>query len=58
MISRTSCAHLQPSAIRAAQLSASSRVGTSMIENPPTTALVTGNGPSEAVPSVPTIVAC
>ena len=57
MISRTSCAQRQLLAIRSAQTIASSRSGTSMIENPPTTALVSGNGPSVEVPSVPTIVA-
>jgi hypothetical protein len=29
-----------------------------MIENPPTTAFVSGNGPCELVPSVATMVAC
>jgi hypothetical protein len=58
MISRTSCAHRQLSAIRAAQANASSWVGTSMIEKPPTTAFVSGTEPREAVPSVATIVAC
>lgn len=58
MISRTSCAHRQPLAMRAAQTKASSRVGTSIIEKPPTTAFVSGTGPSEAVPSGATIVAC
>ena len=58
MISRTSCAHRQPVAIFAAHISASSRDATSTTENPPTTALVSGNGPDLATPSVPTIVAC
>lgn len=58
MISRTSCAHRQPLAMRAAHANASSRVGTSIIEKPPTTAFVSGTGPSEAVPSGATIVAC
>src|SRR3712207_9099547 len=44
MISRTSWAHRQATAILAAHASASSREGTSMIENPPMTALVSGNG--------------
>src|SRR6187402_2563208 len=42
MISRTSWAHRQATAILAAHASASSREGTSMIENPPRTALVSG----------------
>ena len=51
MISRTSCAHRQPRAMRAAHSSASSREGTSMIENPPMTAFVSGAGPSVSAPS-------
>ena len=57
-ISRTSCAHRQDSAILAAQASASSREATSMIEKPPTTALVSGTGPSATDPSVDTMLAC
>src|SRR3712207_1364033 len=57
MISRTSCAHRQAAAILAAHASASSREGTSMIENPPMTALVSGYGPSVTVPSVATMLA-
>ena len=57
-LAATRCAHLQLFAMRAAHASASSRVGTSMIENPPTTAFVSGTGPGEALPSIATIVAC
>src|SRR4051812_38537488 len=58
IISRTSCAHRQLLAMRAAHANASSRVGTSIAENPPTTAFVSGKGPCELVPSVATMVAC
>ena len=51
MISRTSWAHRQATAIFAAHWSASCREGTSRIEKPPTTALVSGNGPSLTDPS-------
>ncbi len=57
MISRTSCAHRQATAILAAHSSASSREGTSTIENPPMTALVSGYGPAVTVPSVATTLA-
>src|ERR1044071_1818116 len=42
----------------AAHASASSREATSMIEKPPTTALVSGTGPSVTDPSVATMPAC
>jgi hypothetical protein len=58
IISRTSWAHRQDSAILAAQASASSCEATSMIEKPPTTALVSGRGPSATDPSVDTMLAC
>ena len=58
MISRTSCAHRHPRANRPAQTSASSREGTSMMENPPMTAFVSGEGPDAMVPSVATMVDC
>lgn len=58
MISRTSCAQRQPRAMRAAHSSASARDGTSMIENPPMTAFVSGTWPLATAPSVPTMVAC
>jgi hypothetical protein len=57
-ISRTSWAQRQASAILAAQASASSREETSRTENPPTTAFVSGTGPSTTVPSVATMLAC
>lgn len=44
MISRTSWEQRHPLAIRAAHAIASSREGTSMIENPPMTDLVSGTG--------------
>jgi hypothetical protein len=44
MISRTSWAHRQARAKRAAQSTASARDDTSMIANPPITALVSGSG--------------
>jgi uncharacterized cupin superfamily protein len=58
MISRTSCAQRHPAANLAAQTSASSREATSMIENPPMTAFVSGTGPAVTVPSVATMVDC
>lgn len=58
MISRTSCAHRHASAMQAAQTSASSREGTSIIENPPITAFVCGSGPTLMVPSVATMADC
>ena len=45
-ISRTSCAQRHAAAILAAHTSASSREGTSMIENPPITAFFSGTGPT------------
>ena len=54
MSSRTSCAQRQATAILTAQRSASSRAGTSMIENPP---MASGYRPSATVPSVPTTLA-
>src|SRR6478609_1124308 len=51
MISRTSWAHRQATANLAAHASASWREGTSMIEIPPMTALVSGYGPAVMVPS-------
>jgi hypothetical protein len=56
-ISRTSWAHRQATAILAAHANAYSREGTSMIEKPPITALVSGYGPSATVPSVATTLA-
>src|SRR5688500_17045956 len=58
MISRTSCAQRHQTAIRAAHATASSRQETSMIENPPTTALVSDTGPAVTVPSGATMVDC
>ena len=58
MISRTSCAQRQAAAILAAQTSASAREETSMTENPPMTAFVSGTGPAVMVPSVATLVDC
>jgi hypothetical protein len=56
MISRTSCAHRHETAILEAHTSASSSEATSMIENPPMTAFVSGAGPTVVVPSVATTV--
>ena len=54
MNSRTSRAQRQAAAILAAHSSASSREGTSTTENPPTYALLSGDGPAATVPSVAT----
>ncbi len=51
MITRTSWAHRQAAANFTAHSTASSRELTSTIAKPPSTALVSGNGPSAIVPS-------
>ena len=57
MISRTSCAQRQATPNLAAHFSAAACDGTSIITNPPMTALISGNGPSETVSSVATMLA-
>src|SRR5919109_320395 len=50
--------HRPAGATRAPHTSPPAREEPSMIENPPMTAFVSGTGPSEIVPSVPTMLDC